>query len=134
MRERAEERARKGKERSRWRAKQREKRRAAILRAEPRVSRRTLPRAQPAPRKTRQGVVVSSKADKTITVRIDRVARHRVYGKVLRETGTLHAHDESNEANEGDIVRVVECSPAVADQALAPGRGAGEGKVGEQHA
>ena len=54
---------------------------------------------------------MSSKADKTITVRIDRVARHRTYGKVLRETGTLHAHDEQNEANEGDVVRVAESRP-----------------------
>ena len=54
---------------------------------------------------------MSSKADKTITVRIDRVARHRVYGKVMRETGTLHAHDERNEANEGDVVRVTESRP-----------------------
>ena len=56
-------------------------------------------------------MVVSSKADKTITVRIDRVARHRVYGKVVRETGTLHVHDERNEANEGDVVRVIEARP-----------------------
>ena len=70
-----------------------------------------LERREPAARKTRQGVVVSSKADKTITVRIDRVARHRVYGKVMRETGTLHAHDERNEANEGDVVRVAESRP-----------------------
>ena len=54
---------------------------------------------------------MSSKADKTITVRIDRVARHRVYGKVLRGTGTLHAHDERNEANEGDVVRIIESRP-----------------------
>jgi small subunit ribosomal protein S17 len=108
LRERAEGRARKAKERTRWRAKQREKRRAAPS-----------TQAAPAPaearelaaRKTRQGVVVSSKADKTITVRIDRVARHRVYGKVMRETGTLHAHDERNEANEGDVVRVTEARP-----------------------
>jgi small subunit ribosomal protein S17 len=108
LRERAEERARKAKERTRWRQKSKEKRRAA-------------PKAEAAPaaaearelaaRKTRQGVVVSSKADKTITVRIDRVARHRVYGKVMRETGTLHAHDERNEANEGDVVRVAESRP-----------------------
>ena len=66
---------------------------------------------EPAGRKERRGTVVSSKADKTITVRIDRVARHRVYGKVVRETGTLHVHDERNEANEGDVVRVTESRP-----------------------
>jgi small subunit ribosomal protein S17 len=56
-------------------------------------------------------VVVSSKGDKTITVRTDAVRRHRVYGKVIRETNTLHAHDEANQAGEGDVVRVVECRP-----------------------
>ena len=56
-------------------------------------------------------MVVSSKGDKTITVRIDAVRRHRVYGKVVRESSTLHAHDESNQAGEGDVVRVVECRP-----------------------
>ena len=105
LRERAEARTRKAKERSRWRRKQREKKIPGEQRDEVSAAR------EPAPRKTRQGVVVSSKANKTITVRIDRVARHRVYGKVLRETGTLHAHDESNEANEGDVVRVVESRP-----------------------
>jgi small subunit ribosomal protein S17 len=59
----------------------------------------------------RQGVVVSNKGDKTITVRIDAVRRHRVYGKVVRESGTLHAHDESNQAGEGDVVRIAESRP-----------------------
>lgn len=62
-------------------------------------------------RKTRQGTVVSSKPDKTITVRIDVARRHPVYEKVVRHTGTLHAHDEANEANEGDLVRIVETRP-----------------------
>jgi small subunit ribosomal protein S17 len=65
----------------------------------------------PGKRKVRQGVVVSDKGDKTITVRIDRVGRHRVYGKVVHSTGTLHAHDEQNEAGTGDTVRIVECRP-----------------------
>ena len=55
--------------------------------------------------------VVSDRADKTITVRIDMIRRHRVYGKVVRESGTLHAHDETNQAGEGDVVRVVESRP-----------------------
>jgi small subunit ribosomal protein S17 len=59
----------------------------------------------------RQGTVVSSKADKTITVRIDTARRHRRYGKVVRSTSTLHAHDESNDAGEGDRVSVVESRP-----------------------
>ena len=54
---------------------------------------------------------MSSKGEKTITVRLETCARHRVYEKVLRESSTLHAHDETNEANEGDVVRVVECRP-----------------------
>ncbi len=63
------------------------------------------------PAKTRQGVVVSDRADKTITVRIDIARRHPTYEKVVRRSRTLHAHDERNEAGEGDIVRVVETRP-----------------------
>ncbi|HEV3228510.1 MAG TPA: 30S ribosomal protein S17 [Solirubrobacteraceae bacterium] len=61
--------------------------------------------------KVRQGVVVSDKADKTITVRIDIARRHRRYEKVVHSTRTLHAHDEANEAHEGDTVQVVESRP-----------------------
>jgi small subunit ribosomal protein S17 len=61
--------------------------------------------------KVRQGRVISNKADKTITVRIDTARRHPVYEKVVRRTNTLHAHDERNEANEGDLVRLVETRP-----------------------
>jgi small subunit ribosomal protein S17 len=59
----------------------------------------------------RMGKVVSDKADKTITVRIDIAKRHRRYRKIVRSSSTLHAHDEANDANEGDLVRVVECRP-----------------------
>jgi small subunit ribosomal protein S17 len=62
-------------------------------------------------RKLRQGVVVSDKADKTITVRIDVARRHRRYEKIVRSSSTLHAHDENNDAHEGDVVRVVESRP-----------------------
>jgi small subunit ribosomal protein S17 len=62
-------------------------------------------------RKVRQGVVVSDKADKTITVRIDIARRHRRYEKIVRSSNTLHAHDENNDANEGDVVRVIESRP-----------------------
>jgi small subunit ribosomal protein S17 len=62
-------------------------------------------------RKIRQGVVVSDKADKTITVRIDVARRHRRYEKIVRSSNTLHAHDENNEAHEGDVVRVIESRP-----------------------
>ena len=62
-------------------------------------------------RNRRQGVVVSDKADKTITVRIDVAHRHRMYKKIVRTSSTLHAHDEGNEANLGDTVRVIESRP-----------------------
>jgi small subunit ribosomal protein S17 len=61
--------------------------------------------------KVRQGIVLSSKGDKTITVKVEHVGRHRRYEKVVRRSRTLHAHDESNQANEGDVVRVVETRP-----------------------
>jgi small subunit ribosomal protein S17 len=61
--------------------------------------------------KVRLGTVVSDKADKTITVRIDVARRHRRYQKIVRSSTTLHAHDERNDANEGDLVRVVESRP-----------------------
>ncbi|MGH2902390.1 MAG: 30S ribosomal protein S17 [Solirubrobacteraceae bacterium] len=62
-------------------------------------------------RAVRQGIVVSDKADKTITVRIDFARRHRRYEKIVRSSSTLHAHDEANDAHEGDTVRVVESRP-----------------------
>jgi small subunit ribosomal protein S17 len=61
--------------------------------------------------KVRQGIVVSDKGEKSITVRIDIVRRHPTYEKVVRRSRTLHAHDEGNEAGEGDVVRVVETRP-----------------------
>jgi small subunit ribosomal protein S17 len=61
--------------------------------------------------KARQGVVVSDKAAKTITVRVDTSRRHRRYKKIVRSSKVLHAHDEHNEAHEGDLVRVVETRP-----------------------
>jgi small subunit ribosomal protein S17 len=62
-------------------------------------------------RSVRQGIVVSDKADKTITVRIDFARRHRRYEKIVRSSSTLHAHDENNDAHEGDVVRVIESRP-----------------------
>lgn len=61
--------------------------------------------------KFRQGTVVSDRADKTITVKVDVVSRHPRYEKVIRRTATVHAHDERNEANAGDTVRLVESRP-----------------------
>ncbi len=65
----------------------------------------------PGVQKTRQGIVVSDKADKTITVRIDVARRHRRYEKIVRTSNTLHAHDERNDAHIGDTVVVREARP-----------------------
>ena len=59
----------------------------------------------------RTGTVVSAKPDKTITVRIDIDRRHRRYEKIVRSSTTLRAHDETNDAHEGDTVRVEESRP-----------------------
>ena len=72
----------------------------------------TAPRDRaPGTQKVRQGIVVSDKADKTITVRIDVARRHRRYEKIVRTSNTLHAHDESNDAHIGDTVVVREARP-----------------------
>jgi small subunit ribosomal protein S17 len=65
----------------------------------------------PNPVKVRQGIVVSDRGDKTITVRIDIARRHPTYEKVVRRSRTLRAHDESNEAGQGDVVRITETRP-----------------------
>jgi small subunit ribosomal protein S17 len=61
--------------------------------------------------KTLTGKVISNKMEKTITVSIERLVRHEEYGKYLRRTTTLKAHDENNECREGDVVAIVECRP-----------------------
>jgi small subunit ribosomal protein S17 len=61
--------------------------------------------------KVRQGIVVSDKGEKSITVKIDIVRRHPTYEKVIRRSRTLHAHDEGNEAGQGDVVRIIETRP-----------------------
>jgi small subunit ribosomal protein S17 len=108
--EREERRRKNAATRSRYRKRQREKRRAAgESRAEAPV---VAPKEHgPGRPKVRQGIVVSAKPDKTITVRIDVTRRHRTYKKIVRESTTLHAHDERNDANEGDTVRIVETRP-----------------------
>ena len=96
--------------RSRRRKQEREKARAA--RAEAPAAEATAPREHgPGRPKTRTGIVVSDKADKTITVRIEDARRHRRYEKIVRSTSTLHAHDEANDAHEGDRVTVIESRP-----------------------
>ena len=62
-------------------------------------------------RKTRTGLVTSNKMDKTITVSIERKVIHTLYGKFLKKTKKYTAHDESNECNEGDLVRISETRP-----------------------
>lgn len=62
-------------------------------------------------RKERTGKVVSSKMEKSITVAVERKVKHPIYGKFVKKTTKLMAHDEKNEANEGDIVRIMETRP-----------------------
>ena len=62
-------------------------------------------------RKTREGRVCSDKGDKSITVTIERRIRHPLYGKEIRVTKKVHAHDEENRAKVGDVVRVMETRP-----------------------
>ena len=57
------------------------------------------------------GVVISDKADKTITVKIERKVKHPLYGKVMKRATKVHAHDENNSAAIGDQVAVKECRP-----------------------
>jgi len=71
---------------------------------------RTAPEKVPG-RKERRGIVVSDAMDKTIVVRIDVAQKHERYGKVVRRSSKLHAHDEQNSAGVGDLVRVVETRP-----------------------
>ena len=105
--ERLERRRKKAVERRKWRVKSRERRRAASSG----VGTPPAEKATTGSPRIRQGIVVSDKADKTITVRIDIARPHRTYGKIVRSSSTLHAHDESNDANAGDTVRVVESRP-----------------------
>ena len=57
------------------------------------------------------GIVTSNKADKTVTVKIERKVKHPLYGKVIKRATKVHAHDENNSASIGDIVSVKECRP-----------------------
>ena len=57
------------------------------------------------------GIVTSDKADKTITVKVERKVKHPLYGKVVKRATKVHAHDEENVASIGDIVSVKECRP-----------------------
>jgi small subunit ribosomal protein S17 len=61
--------------------------------------------------RTLSGRVTSDKMDKTITVQIERLVRHPVYGKYIRRSTKLHAHDEQNECRPGDLVVIEQCRP-----------------------
>ena len=62
-------------------------------------------------KKTRTGVVISSKMDKTVVVAVERRLRHSMYGKVVRKTPHFYAHDGKNQCHEGDLVRIAESRP-----------------------
>jgi small subunit ribosomal protein S17 len=110
--ERAARRQKNARARRAYRAKQKAKRADARASAPPKPPEASEAAEHgPGRPKTRQGVVVSAKPDKTITVRIDVTRRHRVYKKIIRSSSTLHVHDERNDANEGDLVRVIETRP-----------------------
>ncbi len=67
-------------------------------------------------RKTRTGKVVSDKMEKTVVVSIERRVQHPVYGKMVRRTKRLKAHDENNDAKTGDTVRIMETRPMSKDK------------------
>ena len=62
-------------------------------------------------RKTKTGVVTSSKMEKTITVAVERKVKHPIYGKFVKKTTKFHAHDEKNEGGVGDTVKIMESRP-----------------------
>jgi small subunit ribosomal protein S17 len=61
--------------------------------------------------RTVTGRVISNKMDKSITVLVERREKHPIYGKYVTRSTKLHAHDEKNECNEGDLVAIAECRP-----------------------
>lgn len=63
------------------------------------------------PQRTIVGRVVSNKMTKTVTVLLERQIQHSLYGKLLRRSTKVHAHDEQGQCKEGDLVRIAECAP-----------------------
>jgi small subunit ribosomal protein S17 len=110
LEERRAHRERNARQRRAYRAKQKTKR-AELRKTQPAAEAQHAPEHGPGKPKVRQGVVVSDKAEKTIVVRVDITRRHKRYHKILRSSMTLHVHDERNDANAGDTVRVQECRP-----------------------
>ena len=62
-------------------------------------------------KRTQVGLVISDKADKTVTVLLERQVKHALYGKYIKRSTKVRAHDESNDCGEGDKVRIAECRP-----------------------
>ena len=62
-------------------------------------------------KRTKTGRVVSNKADKTVTVLLERQVQHPLYGKYIKRSTKVHAHDEENSCTEGDLVKITECRP-----------------------
>jgi small subunit ribosomal protein S17 len=60
---------------------------------------------------TKVGRVVSNKADKTVTVKLERQVKHALYGKYIKRSSKVHAHDEENTCSEGDLVKIAQCRP-----------------------
>lgn len=62
-------------------------------------------------KRTKVGLVVSNKMDKTVTVKLERQVKHALYGKYIKRSTKVHAHDETNDCAEGDKVLIAECRP-----------------------
>ena len=62
-------------------------------------------------KRSKVGRVISNKAEKTVTVKLERQVKHPLYGKYIKRSTKVHAHDEDNSCAEGDLVRISECRP-----------------------
>lgn len=67
-------------------------------------------------KKVLTGVVVSDKMDKTIVIKVEVNAKHPLYGKIIKRSQRVKAHDERNECNVGDLVKIIECRPLSRDK------------------
>lgn len=67
-------------------------------------------------RKTRVGLVISDKMDKTVVVSVEDMVKHPLYGKIVKKSKNFKAHDETNECNTGDKVRIMETRPLSKDK------------------
>lgn len=85
--------------------------REGAVASEPPVAAEAAGAAAPGPARELTGVVTSSKADKTITVRVDRRVKHPMYGKFVRRSTKLAVHDERNDCRQGDTVTIIETRP-----------------------